>query len=287
MSAKTIKVHAMEINAAMIGALFTERVGDRLRVFCFYLNGDTGQFDVPEEENKDSLYNLFARLDMPGQCSSVILEKVVRGRVYTEQDGEMYSYTLLSTPEDVLPPLNADICRMPWKTIWSGDGAEVLRLAGVGRQMRCFAVRSRVSEVDASQLYRSANAFVNPRSFNGSIRQQNPILRQVVAGCLLVVALSLGLTLGYQFGYNRANAARPMAATPTTKPTQNPGGAFKAHALLNQKIQGPFTMHDLAAMKSEGKLTPDALFRLEGSTEWVAYDALPWPLVVSANTRRD
>lgn len=41
MNRKSHKVHALEINADMIGALFTDRVEGRLRVFCFYLNGDS------------------------------------------------------------------------------------------------------------------------------------------------------------------------------------------------------------------------------------------------------
>jgi hypothetical protein len=272
MKRTTHKVQALEINATMVGALFTDRQGDRLRVFCFYLNGDTGQFDVPADENSDSLHSLFAKLDMVDQCTSIILEKVVRGRVYAEREGNLHSYTLLSTPGDVLPPLNAEICDLPWKIVWSSQEAEVLRLVGVGRAAHCYAIRSPVNDVDAPALYRSSNAFVNPVSVTEKISSPNHWVRQAVAAALLALAVGMGWWLGYRTGkgvpveHVMAREVKNLVTVPETK----------AQMLANRAITGPFTLAELARLNTEGKIPAEAMFRVEGSTEWVPLRDMPW-----------
>ena len=272
MSRTNQKVHALEVNASMIGALFTDRAGDRLRVFCFYLNGDTGQFDVPEEANRDSLHHLFSKLDMVGQCTSFILEKVVRGRLYVERDEKLECYTLLATPGDSLPPLNADICDLPWKSVWAGQEVEVLRLASTRRGARCFAIRSQVRDLDADALYRSSKAFVNPHSVTQNTNDHSPVLRNVVTAGLLVVAVSLGWLVGYNTERDTPAprvAARAAANTVAIAET-------KVQMLSNRAITGPFTMTELAQMNEDGKVPAESLFRLDGSTDWIPLLELPW-----------
>jgi hypothetical protein len=272
MSRTNQKVHALEVNASMIGALFTDRAGDRLRVFCFYLNGDTGQFDVPAEANRDSLHHLFSKLDMVGQCTSFILEKVVRGRLYVERDEKLECYTLLATPGDSLPPLNADICDLPWKSVWAGQEVEVLRLASTRRGARCFAIRSQVRDMDADALYRSSNAFVNPHSITQNASEHSAVLRNVVTAALLVVAVSLGWLVGYNTERDSATphvSARAVENTVAIAET-------KVQMISDRTITGPFAMAELAQMNKEGKLPSDSLFRLDGGTDWVPLLELPW-----------
>ncbi|MEY4388278.1 MAG: hypothetical protein RLY20_3561 [Verrucomicrobiota bacterium] len=271
MASNNHKVHALEINADMIGALFTDRVGDRLRVFCFYLNGDTGQFDVPEEENRDSLHNLFAKLDMVGQCTSVILDKVVRGRIYVERDGNLFSYTLLATPSDVLPSINVEIYNLPWKTVWMSQEAQVLRLVGAGNSVHCYAICSPVNDVDAPALYRSSNAFVNPLSVPMKVSSPNHWVRQAVVASLLIVCLGLGWWLGYSYGHG-AGAMRVSARGARLSQINV---TAKVHMLANRNITGPYTMKDLGRMNEEGKIPADAMFRVEGSTEWLPLTEMP------------
>jgi hypothetical protein len=136
-----------------------------------------------------------------------------------------------------------------------------------------------VSEVDALKLYRSANAFVNPRAFAGSARQTNPYLRQAVAVTLLVVAVGLGLALGYQLGRTSVKTSTLVVqAAPGRQITK-----FTAQMLSNQSISGPFTMNELAQMKADGKVPADAMFRTQGNAEWVSYQDLPWPVELTAS----
>ena len=280
MNRKHHKVHALEINADMIGALFTDRVGDRLRVFCFYLNGDTGQFDVPADENRDSLHSLFARLDMVGQCTSVILEKVVRGRIYVEREGSLHCYTLLATAGNVLPSLNVEIYDLPWKTVWASQEAEVLRLSGGGHAAHCYAIRSPVNDVEAPALYRSSNAFVNPQSVPETFSRPHLWVRQAAVAGMLAVTLGLGWWLGFRAG--KGTGAGHVAAREVK--TLVADADSKAQMLARQNITGPYTMPELARMNADGKLPADALFRLEGSTEWVSLRDLPGANALPAAT---
>lgn len=275
-------VQAIEINASMIGALFTDRSDNQLRIFCFYFNGDTGQFDVPEEPNRDSLHNLFAKLDMVDKCTNVILDKVVRGRIYVEREGGLFSYTLLAALGDVHPLLDADTCSLPWETVWASSEAEVLRVAGVGQAKHCYAIRSPVKEVDVAALYRTSRAFVNPKRVGKkSIGVHNNALRQGIVVALLVIAVGLGWLVGYSMGNNTpampASTSEPKVATPSVE--------IKVHMLSAQAITGPYTMTDLSRMSAEGKLPAEAMFRVIGSSEWVHFAQLFLPSVSASGTR--
>ena len=67
----------IEVNPKLVGALFTDKVGSLLRVFCVYTNGETSQFDVAEENNRESLRGLLAALNTEETCTSLILDEVV------------------------------------------------------------------------------------------------------------------------------------------------------------------------------------------------------------------
>jgi hypothetical protein len=267
------KLHAVEINPSMVGALFTDRNGDQMRLCVYYANGDTVQFDVPEHENRDSLQNLFSKLDMASGCTSVILEKVVRGRVYGERDGKLQLYTLLATAGDELPAIQANICDLPWQVVWASSEAEVLRLTDAKRDWDCYAIRSLVSPVDAEKLYRSAHAFVNPTTIPAKKQNFRLAASHVVTAALLLVAVGLGWILGYQSNKGipvRAvelpvrQSAAPVVETPKASPD------LRVQMLSARKISGPFSLAEVENMKAEGTLPADAVFRTEGTTEWIS-----------------
>src|SRR5438094_525685 len=115
----SIVVQGVEVNAKMVGALFTDRVGDVLSVFCLYKNGDAIQFTLPLEGNVEALDHLFRQLDMFDKCNSAIAGHVVRGRIYVQEREVNWMYTLLATTGSVCPPLGASIHTHRWKLVWS------------------------------------------------------------------------------------------------------------------------------------------------------------------------
>jgi len=282
MSTKNHKVHALEINADMVGAIFTDQSTDQLRIFCFFLNGDTGQFDVPEEENRDSLHSLFAKLDMVGQCTSVIQQKVVRGRIYVEHEGNLHSYTLLAAPGTMLPSLNPEIYNLPWRTVWTSQEVDVLRLPGRDRSGDCYAVRSPVKDEESAALYRSSNAFVNPLSISPKFSIPHNWVRYAAAAGLLVVALGLGWSLGYRAG---CGTGATRVATREPKHLIAIAAETKAQMLANQTITGPYTMQELARMSKDGKIPAEAMFRFAESIDWVPLQDMPWASAPTASTR--
>ena len=76
----------IEVNPKLVGALFTDKIGDTLRVYCYYTTGETSQFDVPEEDNRENLRSLLATLNTEETCTSLIQDEVVQGRVYVQAD---------------------------------------------------------------------------------------------------------------------------------------------------------------------------------------------------------
>jgi hypothetical protein len=271
MATKHKAVQALEINASLIGALFTEQNDTHIRVFCFYLNGSTSEFTVPADSNQESLHHLFSRLDMVDQCTSVILEKIVQGRIYVEHEGRLVSYTLISTAGSSVPPITPDLCNLPWRRVWSSTEAEVLELGAPGKSIHCFAVRSHVNDVEATSIYRSSNAFIAPT-----------VTRRVgLPGATLAIAVSAAvavLAVGGWFAASQLLRASPVPVQARTlAPMQTSLPNLRAHVLHEQKITGPFTTQELVKMSAEGSLPRTALLRAEGSSEWVSYDQLLLP----------
>jgi hypothetical protein len=273
MKQSTYKIHAVEINPSMVGALFTDRNGDQVRLCVYYANGDTVQFEVPEHENRESLQNLFSKLDMASGCTSVILEKVVRGRVYGERDGKLQLYTLLATAGDELPAIQANICDLPWQVVWASTEAEVLRLTDPKRDWDCYAIRSLVSPVDAEKLYRSAHAFVKPLTMPAQKQSFSLAASHLVTAALLLVAVGLGWFLGHQSNKDMPVQAAELPVRQSAVPVVEAPKAspdLQVQMLSDRKITGPFTLAEVQSMKSEGKLPADAVFRTQGATEWVS-----------------
>lgn len=269
MSEQSRIIQAMEVNANLLGALFTDQSDSLIRVFCFYTNGSTSSFDVPTDSNLDSLHRLFARLDMVDQCTSVILDKVVQGRVYVVLKGELVSYTLLTSPGNTLPPITPEICELPWKRIWASQEAEVLELGAVGQPFHCYAVRSPVNDVEAKSIYRSSCAFQNPIP---SVHKpwRNPVLVGAAASAVLL-CIGVGLFVALS---NEKPGVPVVAPAVVRARTVREVPEVLVQMLHERKITGPFTMQELQRTAATGKLSPATLFRIQGAAEWIAYEKL-------------
>lgn len=256
------KVMGLEVNPKFVGALFTERLEKTLRVFCFYTNGNTSQFDVPAEENADNMHHFFSNLKMDATCSSVIIDEVVQGRIYVHSEPDHWLYTLLSTPGNGLPPFNADICNLPWKTCWRSQEAEVLELGKPGNTMHCFAIRTQISENDAHRLVKSSQAFTNPVSIPP--KQPYRWLYLNLALVLVCLGLLIAWTTFYTFKGSTPKpdggaVAMPVAAERNTS----------YFLLQNRQISGPYPVKSIASMAAGGLLNSNTMCRAENSTEWI------------------
>lgn len=253
----------IEINPKLVGALFTDRIGSTLRVFCFYTNGETSQFDVPAEDNCESLGGLLVALNAEETCTSLILDEVVQGRVYVKTGDKHWLYTVLRSPGQIPPPLNADIADLPWQKVWQSHESEVLRYAQPDSSERCLAVRTLINENDASRLVRAARAFTAPVSIP---RKQPTRLVHVYAGLmLLLLGATLATTIFYASRQPRLVAAAPPAPIEQAR-TASDTGEF--YLLSNHKISGPYPAKIVTEMNAGGLLNDETLCRPASSTEW-------------------
>lgn len=273
---KRSRVVGIEINPKLVGALLTEQVGDTLRMFCFYINGDTSQFDSPSGENHDSLRGLCSALNIEETCTSVILDEAVQGRVYVQTDNQCWLYTLLNTPDNTLLPLNTSIAELPWEVVWRSQGAEVLRHCPPENARPCFAVRTRINESDAARLMRNSKTFTNPVS--PPVRQprrqthrgtEMTMLALGVATVAVIVALVVVLRPAHV-----AALPLPAAAKQTAEPAVPSAG--NCYLLCNHQISGPYPAKTIASLAASGLLNSQTLCRAENATEWSKLaDAFP------------
>ncbi|MEI8289905.1 MAG: hypothetical protein WCH99_10565 [Verrucomicrobiota bacterium] len=257
------KVMGLEVNPKFVGALFTERLEKTLRVFCFYTNGNTSQFDVPAEENADNMHHFFSKLKMDATCSSVIVDEVVQGRIYIKTEQEHWLYTLLSTPGNKLPPFNSDIFKLPWKTCWRSQEAEILELGKLGRAMHCFAIRTQISENDAHRLVKDSKAFTNPVSIPP--KQPYRWLYLNLALVLVILGLLIAWTTFYTFKGNTPKTDRAVVILPAASDQST-----SYYLLQNRQISGPYYIKTIANMNTGGLLHSNTMCRAENSTEWIS-----------------
>lgn len=259
----------IEISPKFVGALFTERVDNTLRVFCFYTNGGVSQFDMPAQENLDNLHEFFSKLNMEETCTSLINDEVVQGRIYIQSEEGRWLYTLLSTPGDVLPPFNTHIHNLPWQTCWQSQEADILRYGEVGDPVHCYAIRTQISEGDAARLMKHSKAFTNPVS----IEEKKPQrwFHLYIGIAIAALAVLIGLTLYYN--HNKRHGvilpARPAATAPAVgEPTVTVTTGY--YLLHNHQISGPYGVKVIADMRAGGLLDAATLCRPENSTDWVS-----------------
>lgn len=254
----------IEINPKLVGVLFTEETGGTLRVFCYYMNAEISQFDAPAEENQDNLRALFASLSLEETCTSLILDEVVQGRIYIQNDNQHWLYTLLKSPSDTLPPLNADLGELPWQIIWRSQEAEVLQYGQLGDPEHCFALRSHVSENDAARLIKSSKAFTNPVSIPRIKTYQRPYLK--IAGALLAVGVLVSAAMFFAIKLNPPPGAQTYPVVQTAPAVLPTAGCL---LLYKHQISGPYPAKVIADMNAKGLLNPETLYRAENSLDWI------------------
>lgn len=255
----------IEVNSKFVGVLFTERLEKVLRVFCFYRNGDTTQFEMSAEGNLDNLQHFYSRMNMDPTCSSVVLDEVVQGRVYVSSGERHWLYTLLSAPGQVLPPLKANVCDLPWQCCWRSQEAEILEYGQPGDATHRFAIRTEISEADSTRLVNQSKAFTNPAFIHkkNTQRQLSPKVALVLAS-LMVLA---GLTVGYTFKSNAGKTAAPDAPlTVKAEPGKTGEGLY---LLSNHQISGPYDSQTIGNLFAGGLLPAGTLCRPDQSAEWV------------------
>ncbi len=261
-------VLGIEINPKFVGAFFTEKIGTTLRVFCFYLNGDTSQFDMAADENQESLQNLLSKMNIDANCSSVIIDEVVQGRVYVRMGGSCWLYTLLSTPGNVLPPFNSDISDLPWRYCWRSKAADILEYGKPGGATHCFAVRTQISENDASRLVSHSKAFSNPVSLHRD-RHHRQLFRNIA---IAVACLGIPIAMLLSYTIKLSTKAAPTPTAVVENKVQN--SAPNYFLLTNHQISGPYSKNVIANMKAGGLLSAETMCRVESATEWVGLASL-------------
>ena len=261
-------VIGMEINPKFVGALFTEQIGGTLRVFCFYTNGDISQLDMPAEENLGNLKRLYTKLNIDENCSSLIVDDVVQGRVYVRAEGNCWLYTLLSAPGNILPTFNADICDLPWRHCWRSKAVDVLEYGEPGKSGHCFAIRTQISGNDASRLVQGSNAFTNP----SSVQRKQP-RRWSYLGIGVVVAV-LGILLSLTLLHADKPGANGSLQPPVTMKATAEINATGFDLLFNHEISGPYPGKTIASLNEAGLLKADTMCRPENSVEWISLATL-------------
>lgn len=255
----------IEINPRLVGVLFTEKSGDTLRMFCYYVNAEISQFDVPAMENQGNLQSLFASLNLEETCTSLILDEVVQGRIYVRDEHQHALYTLLKSPGDTLPPLNADIGELPWLVIWRSQEAEVLQYGQLGDPEHCFALRSHISESDAARLIKNSKAFTNPVSIPRIKTYRRPYLKIGLA--LLVAGVLAVATLFYLYkGDNHVEARSGAVTQPVVASVPATSGCY---LLYKHQISGPYPTKVIIEMNAGGLLNAETLCRAENSEDWI------------------
>lgn len=269
-------VIGLEINPKFVGALFTEQVDETLRVFCFYINGEVAQFDMPAQENLESLRCFFTKLNMEQTCSSVVNDEVVQGRFYVQSDENHWLYTLLASPGNILPLYSTDICNLPWRVCWRSLEADILEYGNPGEPAHCYAIRTAITENDAARLVKQSRAFMNPVSVQRK-RSHNRLFLNLGVG-LACLSIPIALTLFYAMKPTANASPEPTAAVVAKVQPQVAAGHY--YLLYNHQISGPYTVKTIADMKAGGLLNADAMCRPEKSTEWVGLSTL-FPALVS------
>ena len=267
----------IEINPKLIGALFSERIGDTLRLFCYYTNADISQVDVPAEENKENLRTLFSSLNLDPNCTSLIMDEVVRGRIYLKNDDHHWLYTLLKSPDATLPPLNADLGELPWRVIWRSQEADILHCGPTENFEPCFAIRTHISESDATRLMANSKAFTHPVS----ISRKQPRIRQCAKAAFAILAGGILLAAPIIYSFKQSSLAAtpsmPGMQTAATAVAKAVSGKTGYYLLINHRMSGPYTTAVIAEMNSGGLLGTETLCRPENSADWIKLDDVPLP----------
>lgn len=266
---QTTVLQGIEINPKVVGAIFTEIVGESLRVFCLYVNGDTLQCEVPVEENQLNINMLFAQLDMVDNCTSVIMDRVVQGRIYAQDDKTAWMYTLLATNGSRSPGVSSNIHLLPWKRIWKAQGTEVLLLKNYWSKDYCYAVRAELTAENLSKALAKCHPLVHP--VLPLVKRTLPLA--TLSLLLLIIGLLGGGALWFQSQRESplmVRASVPKESPPVLEITPHK----KYYLLVNRELQGPFEMPAVLKLQQSGAVTLDTLIRLDGDLDWCRFEDL-------------
>jgi hypothetical protein len=163
---------------------------------------------------------------MLDKCDSAIVESVVQGRVYAQDDKTCWMYTILATSGSCAPDVRANIHHLPWKRLWTAKGTEVLRLGSRSRRNYCYAVRTEITDEDLRQTLKRARAFLNP--VPPPVRRTLP-----VATLLTLLGVAVLLTGGARSASAQTGATSaevPGNEISIARGRQNRRAAFLEHA---------------------------------------------------------
>jgi len=262
------EILGIEINPKFVGAFFTERAEQKIRVFCFFTNGSTSQFDMPADGNLDTLQRFHSKLNMDESCFSVILDEVVQGRVYVRSEENHCLYTLLTTPGNVLPLFDAGIGDLPWKYCWRSLAVDILEYGETGDPEHCFAIRTQIGQSDALRLVRDSGAFTNP-VYKRKKRSPRRLYLTLGLGLALLASL-LSFGIFQHLKQIRGESFQPFAMTGL--PAESNSANY--YLLCKRQIIGPFPLKSIATMNAGGMLAAETLCRPENSLEWISLPAL-------------
>ena len=269
---KAPTIQGIEVNPKMVGALFTDQVGNFTNVFCLYLNGDVIQFSLPLEGNLTSVAHLFKQLDMFEKCSSAIVDQIVRGRIYVQDQKGIWMYTVLATAGSINPSVDATIHNLPWKRVWSAGATEVLKLERRRGKKYCFAVRSQIAEAELAHALREAKAMVNP------VVAAPPRVSPVRIGASIATAMALLLAslVGFRH-FVHVELVKPMKvqARPMAQTVAGPKANY--FLLVNHERSGPLSLDQVLELQKAGKLPGDTLVRTEQGVDWQPLEKLAGP----------
>ena len=257
----------IEINPKLLGVFFADRIGDTLRMFCFYTNAAISQFDVPAAENMDNLRAIFSKFQMEETCTSIIMEEAVQGRIYLKQGDQHWSYTMLKSPVNTMPPLNANLAELDWTVVWRTQELEVLRFGLPGDAEHCYAIRTQISESDSHRLMKSSNAFTQPVS--PGRKKSRRWLYVNLAAAALIVSVAIGAAVIETIKENNRAPAPVAASSFTPSPTSG------YYLLSNHQISGPYSLKSITDMKAGGLVGAGTMFRPENTADWSKLEELP------------
>ena len=267
---QSCRVRGLEINTDLVGALFTDIIGTRLSVFCLYLNGEAINFDLPVENNIGSLDEMFRRFDLFKKGNSVVVDRIVRARVYVEEPKGIWMYTLLATDGSKCPIIGENLLRLPWKRVWSRPGDEILKLEH-SKNGYCFAVRSQIFEGQLEHTLRETNSLLLPRMSIPSKRK--PLISVTIA--LASVILVTGALVAFRQVKNSAQAKPAVVlARPSSPVAVVPTAQTNYFLLVNRERTGPFPLEAILKREKTGQLPVDSLIRPEQGVDWQRLDSL-------------
>jgi hypothetical protein len=210
---------------------------------------------------------------MDETCQSVILDEVVQGRVFVSSEENHWLYTLLSAQGNVLPPLNADICHLPWQVCWQSQEADILEYGKEGEPVHCFAIRTIISENDAGRLLKDSKAFTNPVS----VQKKEPHRWIYLNIGLVIVCLGIliGLTVYYTFKQpSPQRIFKPSVTAAAKVEPKNTVTAASYYLLYKHQISGPYPVKIIADLNAGGLLSAETMCRPENSVEWSSLSTL-------------